>query len=325
MSVRGQSYKIRGGATGEHRFDARRQVLVPLVAASIVFLIAPANGYGRSRLLAHTQAEAPAPHSALAILGAGVQSSEDGPFVSKDYQFFPGDFVYFTFQVAGYKAKSNDQDETRKIALSWDVTPEDANGLPLTKADKGTVDTTLNPEDKNWTPKRRTSFLIPSFVGAATFHIHVQVKDSIAGTGTSADFPFQIGGVKINPSPTITVENFGFLRKQNDRQALQVAAFSPGDTVFGRFDIVGFHYGPGNRYHVAYGLTVHRPDGKVFLDQPKAAQVQEASFYPAQFVPGNITVTTPPNTAKGEYILTLTVRDLVSNQSFETKQIFSIE
>lgn len=321
MSVRTQRSKIRSAKTGKHpsrplraagqELDARRQAFVAVVAALAVFLMTPTM--------------TAAFDNTLAILASGVQQSEDGPFVSTEYQFLPGDFVYFTFQVSGYKFKANDQDETRKIALSWEVTPEDANGTPLTKADKGTIDTALNPEDKNWTPKRRCTFLIPSFVAAGKFHIHVEVKDSIAGTSTSADFPFQIGGIKISPSPTITVENFAFLRKQNDQQALQVPAFSPGDTVFGRFDIVGFQYGPGNQYHVAYGLTVVRPDGKMFLDQPKAAQVQEASFYAAQFVPGTINVITPPNSLKGQYVLTLTVRDLVSNQSYETKQAFSIE
>ncbi len=322
MSVREQRSVIPTGRTGERAsdylrpngqaLDAHRPSLVALVAAALAFLIAPEN----------TTA---APGNTLAILGAGVQSSEDGPFVSTDYQFLPGDFVYFTLQIAGYRANTNDQYATRKIALSWEVTPEDANGVPLTKPDKGTIETTLHPEDKNWTPKRRASFLIPSFVGAGKFHVHAAVKDLIAGATASADFPFEIGGVHIKPSSTIAVENFGFLRKQNDRQALEVPAFSPGDTVFGRFDITGFHYGSGNQYHVAYGLTVLRPDGKVFLNQPNAAQVQEASFYPAQFVPGNITVTTPPNSAKGQYVLTLTVRDLVSNQSFEMKQAFSIE
>jgi hypothetical protein len=307
MSVRTQRSKIRGGITGK----LRRQFLVVLVAALAVFLITPKTST--------------ASDNTLAILAAGVQQSEDGPFVNTEYQFLPGDFVYFTFQVAGYRVKSNDQDESRKIALSWQVTPEDAKGVALTKADKGTVDTTLNPEDKHWTPKRRSTFLIPSFVAAGKFHIHVEVKDSIAGTEASADFPFQIGGIKISPSPTITIENFAFLRKQNDREALQVPAFSAGDTVFGRFYIVGFHYGPGNQYHVAYGLTVVRPDGKVFLDQPKAAQVQEADFYAAQFVPGNINVITPADSLKGEYVLTLTVHDLVSNESYETKQAFSIE
>lgn len=261
----------------------------------------------------------------MAIVGAGVQQSEDGPFVGRDYQFLPGDFVYFTFQMAGYKVKTNDQDDTRKISLAYEITPEDEKGVPLTVPDKGVIETTLSPEDKNWTPKRRASFLLPSFVAAGQFHVRAVVKDQFAKAEISRDFTFQIGGLEIHPSPAITVENFGFLRNQNDQKPLSVPAFSPGDTVFGRFDIVGFQHAPGNQYHVAYGLTVLRPDGKTFLNQPKAAELSESSFYPAQFIPGNIKITTPPNSLKGEYVLTLAVRDLVSNQTFESKQAFSIE
>jgi hypothetical protein len=245
--------------------------------------------------------------------------------VGRDYRFLPGDFIYFTFQIAGYKAKSNDQDDTRKISLAYEITAEDDKGVPLVAPEKGIIDTTLSPEDKNWTPKRRATFIIPSFVAAGEFHIRVVVHDQLANAEISHDFPFQIGGLEIHPSPTITVENFGFLRSQDDQKSLSVPAFSPGDTVFGRFDIVGFHYAPGNRYQIAYGLTVLRPDGKVFLNQPKAAELSEASFYPAQFVPGNINITTPPNSLKGEYVITLTVRDLIAHQTYESKQAFSIE
>jgi len=293
-------------------FDARHPPLVSVMAASLLFLLCPPSMCS-------------AKESNLAILAAGVQQTEDGPFVASDYQFLPGDFVYFTFQIAGYQAKSNEQDESRKISLVYDLMPEDGKGVPLTAPDKGTIETTLNPEDKNWTPKRRASFLIPSFVAAGQFHIRVVLKDLVAATEQSRDFPFQIGGVQVQPSPTVTIENFGFLRSPNDKQPLQVPAFSPGDTIFGRFDIVGFQYAPENQYHVAYGLTVVRPDGKPFLDEPKAAEVREAGFYPAQFVPGTINVTTPADSLKGSYVLTLTVRDLVSNQTFVTKQVFSIE
>jgi hypothetical protein len=298
--------------SARYDFDARHPPLVTVIAALLLSL--PCS----TRMCS-------AKESNLAILAAGVQQTEDGSFVASDYQFLPGDFVYFTFQIAGYQAKSNEHDESREISLAYELRPEDGNGVPLTASNKETIETTLNPEDKNWTPKRRASFLIPSFVAAGQFHIHLVVKDLFAGTERSRDFPFQIGGVQVRPSPSITIENFGFLRSPTDKQPLQVPAFTPGDTIFGSFDIAGFQYAAGNQYHVAYGLTVVRPDGKPFLDEPKAAEVREAGFYPAQFVPGTINVTTPADSLKGAYVLTLTVRDLVSNQTFETKQVFNIE
>lgn len=266
-----------------------------------------------------------AAESSLAIIDAGVQQSEDAPFVSNDYQFFPGDYLYFTFQVAGFAIQSEGRDEVRKISLSYQVTPEDSRGNALAKSTEGQIQDELHPEDKNWLPKRRASFLLPSFVAAGEFRIHVVVKDLVAKNKTSRDFPFHIGGVQIQPSGAIAIEDFRFLRKETDREALQVPAYSPGDTVYARFNMTGYEFDAHNQYHLAYGVTVLRPDGKPFLEQPKAAELEDSSFYPAQFVPGTLDVITSSDSPQGEYVIILTARDLVANKSFETRQAFSIE
>lgn len=263
--------------------------------------------------------------SSLAVVDGGIEPSEDAPFVPNGYQFLPGDFVYFSFQIAGFSIKSEEPDEVRRISLAFEVTPEDSNGLALTPPDSGTVQAELNPEDKNWMPKRRVSFLLPSFVAAGEFRIHVVVKDLFANSQASKDFPFRIGGVKVRSSTALSVQNFRFLRQENDSEPLEVPAYRPGDKICATFEMVGYRIGPQNQYHVAYGLTVLRPDGKPFLEQPKAAEFQENGFYPAQFIPGNFTVTTSPDTSRGQYIIILTVRDTMGNQTYQTKQAFSVE
>jgi hypothetical protein len=70
---------------------------------------------------------------------------------------------------------------------------------------------------------------------------------------------------------------------------------------------------------------VLRPDGKVFLQEPNAAQIEESSFYPTQFVPATFQVKTPSRAEPGRYTVLLSVRDLVANQTYETKQEFTIE
>lgn len=263
--------------------------------------------------------------STLSILAGGVQQSEDAPFVPSGFRFLPGDYLYFTFEIGGFSVQSLNRGELRKISLSYQVTPEDSNDIPLTPSSSGAIDTELNPEDKHWTPKRRASFLIPSFIGAGNFHIHVAVKDMVGKSQTSQDFPFQIGGFQVKAADTITIQSFGFLRNENDEQSLDVAAYAAGDSVYTRFEMVGFKTGPQNGYHLSYGVTVLGPDGKPFLQQPKAAELADSSFYPPQYLPGALTVTTSPKTAHGEYIVVLTVRDLIANTSYETRKAFSIE
>lgn len=267
----------------------------------------------------------PGAQSSLAIVDAGVQQAEDTPFLPTDYRFLPGEFVYFSFQVAGFSIKSEDSNEARRISLSYEITPEDSKGIALTPPNTGAVQVALNPEDKNWMPKRRVSFLLPSFIAAGEYRIHAVIKDLFAKSEISKDFPFRVGGIKIEPSDTLTAENVRFFRNENDREPLELPAYRPGDSIYVSFDMVGYKLGPGNAYHVAYGLTVLRPDGKPFITQPNAAELNKTSFYPAQFVPGSLKLTTSSDSSRGEYVIVLTVRDLIGNQTYETRQAFSLE
>lgn len=261
----------------------------------------------------------------LAVVDASVSASEDGPRIASDYAFLPGDYVYFTFRIAGFTVKSEDRDEIQKISLSYEVAPQDQSGTSLAEAVAGKIVTDLSPEDKDWLPKRRVSFLLPSFVASGEYRLHVLVKDAFGNTAAPADFPFHIGGANIQPSPALNVQNFEFLRRESDRQALAVPAYSPGDTVSARFELVGYKLAPGNAYHLTYGLIVLRPNGKPFFQQPKAADLANNSFYPAPFVPGTLNLTTSNDTPHGEYVIVLTVRDLIGDQTYETRHAFSIE
>lgn len=264
----------------------------------------------------------------LAVVNAGVQAEEDAPFVSLNYHFLPGDHLYFTFEITGFTIAQKEDayaQVTRKISLSYEVTPEDAAGRPLAPGVSGKIAEMLHPQDKHWVPKRRASFLLPSFVAAGKYRIHVSVKDALGKTTTASDVPFMIGGTQIKPSPAIAVQNFQFLRTANSTNALQIPAYSPGDHIFARFDISGYKLGPKNTYDVAYGLTVFGPDGKPFIKQPKAAELKSGSFYPAQFVPASLNLTTSQKSALGAYVIVLSVRDLIGGQSSEQKEAFTLE
>lgn len=263
--------------------------------------------------------------SSLAAINAGVSSSEDAPFVSSDYRFLPGDYLYFTFEIAGFAIQAKGEGESKQISLEYQVLVQDNDGRDLVEPVSDKIQTELSAEDKNWVPKRRASFLLPSFLAAGPFRVRVVVKDLFAKAQVSRDFPFSIGGIAIQPAASITVEDFRFLRNQNDSEALSVPAYSAGDTVFARFEMTGFRNGPGNEHHVAYGVTVVGPEGKAFIRDPNAADLQAGSFYPAQFIPGNIALKMDKNNPHGEYVVVLTVRDLIAHQQFELKQAFSIE
>lgn len=261
----------------------------------------------------------------LAIIDAGVQSSEDAPFVSADYRFQPGDYVYVIFGVAGFQSAAGTEGQPRKISLTYRITPEDLNGVALASPVTDKIDVELNAEDKNWTPKRRASFLLPSLVSAGNFQIHIVVNDLIAKVETSKTLPFRIGGVTLATPGSLSVQDFQFFRRETDRQPVEVPAYAGGDTVFVRFLITGFKVEEKNTYRVSYELLVTRPDGKPFLNRPDAAELTANSFYPAQYLPGELNLTTSHDSPKGTYIIVLKVNDKVGGNSKEVRFPFTIE
>src|ERR1051326_8368577 len=90
---------------------------------------------------------APAP---LSILKPAISDIEDGPAVPATFVFVPGQFVFLSFEIGGYKV-STDQ----KIHLSYKVEGLDPKGIHLLEPIASVVDVTLADEDKNWKPKVR--------------------------------------------------------------------------------------------------------------------------------------------------------------------------
>ncbi len=265
------------------------------------------------------------PESTLVITDAGVQRSEDAPFISPSFKFLPGEFLHFTFQIAGFKATAASETQARKIALAYTVAVADGKSMPLALPVSGKIAVELNPEDKDWSPKRRVSFHLPSFVAAGTYHVRIEARDIIANTETARDFPFQIGGPVVLPSNKVTVQSFHFFRNEDSRDPLEVAAFQPGDSIYTRFRIAGFQKAEDNRYSISYSVKVLRPDGKPFLPDESDAVVDSKSFYPAPYVPAEFALTTSKKTATGIYQITITVHDRIAGTENEFLSSFSIE
>jgi hypothetical protein len=262
----------------------------------------------------------------LTIVNAGIESAEDAPFVAPDYLFNPGDFVYLIFEISGYKAVGSEYNGPRHISLKYKAEPLDRNGVPLAAAATGTIEQEIGKEDKNWMPKRRASFLLPSYLARGTYHINVAVEDLLAKAKETKELLFNIAGPKIEPGSGLAVQRFRFERNEQDGPGLDVPAYRPGDTVWARFDMTGFKTGQGNAVDVAYGITVFRPNGTQLFEQKSAAREKvNGEFYPPQFVPGILSVTTTKDLSPGEYKLVVHVNDLLGQQRADFEQSFRVE
>jgi hypothetical protein len=259
--------------------------------------------------------------SPLSILKPVISDMEDGAPVPPSFTFVPGQFIYLSYELAGYKVS-----DEQKIHLSYKMDALDPKGVRLMETDANVLDTTLSAEDKNWKPKIRHQFLIPPLVPSGIYKIVLQVTDDLNKAGTAThEIKFEVRGRSVESSAELAVRNFHFYRAEDDREPLAPAAYKPGDTLWARFDIVGYRFGEHNSVDVDYGIAVLAPTGKVLFTQEKAAEEKSFSFYPKPYIPGSMNLSLQNTIRPGQYTIALTVRDHTGNQTCEAKGTFTIE
>jgi len=267
-------------------------------------------------LLAATTA-APPP---LGIVKAALHQYEDGPALAPEYVFAPGETVFFDFLVQGYKVSSE-----QRIELECRIEAVDAEGTLLAEPFRQEIKVELAPEDKDWMPKVRHSVPAPPLGDPGTYRIRILVRDLLAGSETRLEIPFRTGGRQVAPSDTLVERNFRFLRSEEDRTPLRVAAYRPGDALWARFEIRGYKHAEKNQVHVEYGLEVLGPGGQSLYREAQAAVEQSSSFYPKRYLPGSLSLNLQANARPGEYTIVLRLRDLVGGQESESRHSFKIE
>jgi hypothetical protein len=260
----------------------------------------------------------------LAIVRPLLSQMEDGAPVSSGFEFVPGETIHFSCQIEGYK-KLEDKPEVEKLLLTYQVEARDLRGVLLQQVQDGKEGGTVTAEDKNWMPKILESIVIPPLAESGEYQILVKVKDEIGQATAEARTAFTVKGRDVAPSDTLVVRNFRFLRAEEDAKALQVAAYRPGDPVWARFEMTGYKLGEANQFDIEYGLQVLRADGSVAYSEPQAATGKEQTFYPQRYQPGVLNLNLAKDQTTGEYTIVVTVRDKLGNQTYETREKFSVE
>ncbi len=261
-----------------------------------------------------------APPAPLSIVKATLHQYEDGPALPPEFIFAPGETVFLDFQIQGYKVSPES-----RVHLQGRVEAVDAGGVLLAETFQREIKTELSPEDKDWLPRVGHSIPVPSLGDPGTYRLRIAVSDLLASSEAKAEIPFRVGGRQVAPSDTLVVRNFRFLRSEEDRDALAVATYRPGEALWARFDIRGYKYGEGNRIDVEYGLEVLGPTGKSLHAEARAAVEQSASFYPKRYLPGSLSLNLQSNARAGDYTIVLRVRDQIGRQVCETRHAFKIE
>ena len=257
---------------------------------------------------------------AFEIVKPSIAQSDGGTPLPVSFEHVAGETLFFVCRVAGYS-----KTEDAKVHITYSVQAFDPKGVPLTEIYRNEIMTEVAPQDKEWMPKIETEVQIPPLVASGSYKLVVKAEDVVAKTNAQLAVPFEVRGHEVEPCDTLVVRNFKFYRGEDDTQPVEKAAYRGGDAVWARFDITGFKYGEKNHIDVSYTASVLSPSGKVLFTQPEPAVDQGESFYPKRYVAATFAINLLAKTTPGEYAISVTVKDGVGNQIYETKQSFTVE
>lgn len=256
----------------------------------------------------------------LTVAQASLHQFDGGPLLPRDHDFFPGEMVFVTLNVSGFKPT-----EGGKIHLKYEIQAFDPGGIGIAPAVSNAVATELAPEDKKWMPKIRWDVLVPSTAPSGDYKVKIKISDEIANTKAEHETAFHVKGRQLQPSETLGLQDFRFYRGEDETAALKQPSYRPGDQVWGRFEIAGYKLAAKNRLDVEYGIRVTGSDDKVFFDAPDAAVAREESYYPKRFVSGVLNLNLGKDMTPGEYTITVSLRDKIGTQTAESRHVFRIE
>jgi hypothetical protein len=260
----------------------------------------------------------------LAFERLALHQYEDGPLLPASHDFLPGETVWFSCRIAGFESQVSG--DTRNVKLSWQVGLTDPDRIAVEPPKTGRIEESLRLQDKDWIPKFVVSFLLPSFIPGGSYHIPVTVHDELADSEISGELEFHVRAESIEPSTSLVIRNFRFLRNEDDTAALVApVTYKPGSMLWARFEMAGYQFETNNKFSVEYGLAILNADGKELFAQPAAAAESKESFYPQLRVPGALSLHLDANVPLATYTLVVTVRDKIGGQTAELRETFQVQ
>jgi len=256
----------------------------------------------------------------FAIVKPVTSQMEEGAPAPPGFDYAPGEILFFNCRVAHF-AKTADL----KVRIAYSVQAFDPKGVALAEIYKNEFEDEVTIEDKDWMPKIQTEVLIPPLAGSGTYKVVVNAEDLVGKATAQLEVPFGVRGRAVEPSDTVIVRNFRFYHDESGKQPAEKAVYHSGQTMWTRFDIIGYQFGAENKIDVSYVASIMRPDGKVLWTQPEPAAERSQSFYPKRYISGEFSINLQAGVKPGSYIVALQVKDAIGNQTYESRQPFTVE
>jgi hypothetical protein len=260
------------------------------------------------------------PSKALSVVRVVLhQGREDGPAIPANYEYIGGELMYLSFLAANYRVEKD------QVNVRYQLILTDPEGVLLTPPVTGKVEVEMSDNDKNWAPKMSETIPLPPLLASGLYRLKIQVADEYAKSSAEETVEFRVRGKAVEPSENLVVREFGFYRTEDDRAPLEPPAFHGGDPIFARFLLTGYKLGERNRFDIAYGIKVLRPNGSVLFEEPNAAAEQDAPFYPKRYLVGGMSLNLSKDVPAGEYTVVVLAQDKVGAQKLEERFKFKVE
>jgi hypothetical protein len=256
--------------------------------------------------------------SELKLVSPIAAQYDDGPPLG-GMRLRPGEIVYFSFIVENY-ARSPE----RKVNITGHIQVFDPRGIAVAPADEIPMITTLSEEDKNWKPKLRSAITLPPIAPPGRYTIRFDATDNLSHQSASGETQLAVEAKMVALSPSLTIRELNFFRRQEDTTPLITPVYRAGDTIWVKFYIVGYKTGEQNSIDCSYDVELLGPDGASIMKKVDAAMEKSTAYYPQPYIPGIFNLTLTPTTPPATYTVQITAHDNVGNQTATAQSKYQV-
>ena len=257
------------------------------------------------------------PPAAFSVVNIEILDSEDGYPVPGDSIFFTGETVHMRYNIAGFTVSP-----TERVRLQYRTEFHGPGGKRFALPEGGRIDTELAPQDEDWLPLVRVAATLPLHGESGTYKILLRITDLLSDRKATREVPVFVRGENITTSRSLIVRNLSFTRSEGGEK-LPAPAYRPGDTVWANFYITGYEIAEDNSFNVESELEILDQEDEVLYAFEPAGE-RGSPFYPRRWLPASCRLDLEEGIPLGEYFVRVLVHDRLSDNTYQTKEVFVV-
>lgn len=259
-------------------------------------------------------------HPRVPILTFGIanlrfaDSDTAPPRPSTEYK--PEDDVRIFYEVPGYE---RDKDSYIAVVTRHQVLAPDGKLFFETK----TIEVKQKAGEDAGPVKCNFHISLPPWAPPGQYTINIQAEDQIAHKAQATTATFTVNAPPLETSATLVAKDIE-LANSRDGAALNPPVFTPGQSIWLRFRVLGLKTNDQGQIHLTEDWGIIGPGGKSLFEQNDTTLVNEQYVYPPPYMPVTDHVSTPSSVEPGEYKFHVVLHDKIGGADFTLDQPFTI-